>query len=329
MERMYQITNKLLFPVLLVLLFPLGTWAHPGIGIVKDSKGVIYYTDLKQVWKIEPNGKKQVVVPGVHTHELYIDSLDRLFGEHLWYNGERLDTWGHYVWRLDPNGVMDTVIGPEAGFLENYSFVRDAKGNMYWVERFTVSRFKKKAPDGTIATLTEGKYKDVRWLHATPAGVLYFIDLANLYKIDPSGKISLLAKDVSQKSLAFAGTGRAHMLFGIWTDKQDNVYVANYSGQVIKRIKPDGTIENVASSKAPWGPTGGVFDDENNLWVLECSYTNDVRVRKVAPSELGRQQRGTMVFYNYLLPFLMGVSILVLVFLLLRKGWKRLHAQAG
>jgi hypothetical protein len=326
---MSQITNKLLYRLLLVLLFPLGTWAHPGIGIVKDSKGAIYYTDLKQVWKIAPDGKKHVVVPGVHTHELYIDSLDRLFGEHLWYNGERLNTWGHYVWRLDPNGALDTVNGPEAGFLENYSFVRDAKGNMYWVERYTVSRFKKKAPDGSLTTLAEGKYENVKWLHVTTIGVLYFLDQGDLYKIDPSGKTSRLAKDVSQKSHAFAGTARNHMLFGVWTDKQDNVYVANYSGQVVKRVKPDGTIENMVYSKAPWAPTGGVFDDKGNLWVLECSFTNDVRVRKVGPSELDGQQRNTVVFKNYLLPFLIGVSILVMVLLLLRKRWRRFGTQAG
>ena len=44
--------------------------AHPGIGIVKDSKGNIFYTDLKQVWKIDYNEKKTAVVNDVHTHEL-------------------------------------------------------------------------------------------------------------------------------------------------------------------------------------------------------------------------------------------------------------------
>lgn len=34
-----------------------GIWAHPGIGIVMDSKGNVFYTDLKQVWKIDPLGK--------------------------------------------------------------------------------------------------------------------------------------------------------------------------------------------------------------------------------------------------------------------------------
>lgn len=66
--------------------------AHPGIGIVKDSKGNIFYTDLKQVWKITPDAIKTIAVKGVHTHELFIDEQDNLFGEHLWYNGEAKDT---------------------------------------------------------------------------------------------------------------------------------------------------------------------------------------------------------------------------------------------
>jgi hypothetical protein len=44
--------------------------AHPGIGIVKDSKGNIYYTDLAKVWKVTASGEKSVVVDRVHTHEL-------------------------------------------------------------------------------------------------------------------------------------------------------------------------------------------------------------------------------------------------------------------
>ena len=62
--------------------------AHPGIGIVVDSRGNVFYTDLKQVWRIAPDGTRSVAVPGVHTHELYLDAQDNLFGQHLWYEGE-------------------------------------------------------------------------------------------------------------------------------------------------------------------------------------------------------------------------------------------------
>ncbi|MDP9229560.1 MAG: hypothetical protein M3O67_02675 [Bacteroidota bacterium] len=53
--------NIFLFLVMF-LLFISHLFAHPGIGIVKDSKGNIYYTDLKHVWKISTDGNRTVVV---------------------------------------------------------------------------------------------------------------------------------------------------------------------------------------------------------------------------------------------------------------------------
>jgi hypothetical protein len=102
-----------------------------------DSRGSVYYTDLKQVWKLSPDGSKSVVVPRVHTHELFIDFQDNLYGEHLWYEGEATKTWGHRVWRLAADGTRTDVIPARAGFREDrgdFSFVRDAKGSMYWAD---------------------------------------------------------------------------------------------------------------------------------------------------------------------------------------------------
>ena len=109
--------------------------AHPGVGIVMDSKGNVYYTDLKQVWKIDTKGLKEVVVNNVHTHELAIDENDNLYGEHLWYEGEQVNTWGHYVWKYHPASGFQKVIKDTEGFLAHYSFVRDGMGNMYWANR--------------------------------------------------------------------------------------------------------------------------------------------------------------------------------------------------
>ena len=162
--------------------------AHPGIGIVKDSKGNIYYTDLAKVWKISLDGSKTVVVSGVHTHELYIDEHDNLYGEHLWYNGESKDTWGHYVWCLKNTGELVKEIKPTEGFLSNYSFVRDSSGNMYWVERFTTSRIMKKTKDGAITKLIEGNFGFISWLTCIKNGSLYFTESNKLHKLSPDGK---------------------------------------------------------------------------------------------------------------------------------------------
>jgi hypothetical protein len=237
--------------------------AHPGIGIVKDSKGNIYYTDLKQVWKLSKDGTKTIAVPNVHTHELFMDDHDNLYGEHLWYNGERLNTWGHYVWCLHANGRLDSVIKPSEGFLENYSFVRDSAGNMYWAERFKISKIRKKTPGGEIRTIAEGKFKDIRWMYANSAGVVYFVDLLDVYIIEPGKPARLIAEDISSNTnLLSAITDSRHELMGIWTDKEENIFVANYSGQVVKKISNDGMVSKIAFSMAPWSPTGGVFDEE-------------------------------------------------------------------
>ena len=46
-----------------ILLFGVLTLqAHPGIGIVQDTQGNIFYTDLVHVWKISPDGERNIAV---------------------------------------------------------------------------------------------------------------------------------------------------------------------------------------------------------------------------------------------------------------------------
>ena len=129
---MAQVRLKLAALVLVVLVAAGRGWAHPGWGIVVDARGNVYYTDLKQVWKIAPGGARSVVVSGVHTHELYLDAAGTLHGEHLWYDGAR-QKWGHYLWELTADGKL-TRHPPQSGFRTDVSFVRDSAGTMYWYE---------------------------------------------------------------------------------------------------------------------------------------------------------------------------------------------------
>src|SRR5918993_6109410 len=127
--------NNLLF---LLVLFPAIANAHPGIGIVKDSKGNIYYTDLQQVWKIA-NGSKAILIPGVHTHELYIDNKDHLYGEGGYYD-DKTKKFYHYLWVYRQNGKIDTVIGMKEAYVDHdFSLTRDNNGNEYFVKRYTAN----------------------------------------------------------------------------------------------------------------------------------------------------------------------------------------------
>jgi hypothetical protein len=80
-------------------------------------KGVVFFTDTQRVWRIAPDGTKSVVVPDVHTHELYVDADGNLFGEHLRYVNER---WEHRVWKRSPDGTVTEVIAMRSGFRDDH-----------------------------------------------------------------------------------------------------------------------------------------------------------------------------------------------------------------
>jgi hypothetical protein len=258
--------------------------AHPSVSVVRDSRGNIYYSDLKQVWQLTPAGKKSIAVPNVHTHELYVDAGDNLFGEHLWYEGEATDKWGHYVWRRAASGRIDKVIPAREGFLTNYSFVRDRAGTMYWADRKTKA-IRKRLPDGRVTThATAGLTDNVRWMIATPGGTLYLIDDGALKQVAPDGRVSIRARGLRDSGvLDLIPLGPSHSLQGIWADAEENVYVACSSGRVVKRVDRAGHVTPIARSLAPWAPTGGMIAPNGDLWIQEVA-GYDVRLRKIGPN---------------------------------------------
>ncbi|HUO85415.1 MAG TPA: hypothetical protein VM534_09910 [Thermoanaerobaculia bacterium] len=266
--------------ILLILLVGSPLFAHPCVGIVRDSRGNLYYTDLKQVWKISPDGKKSIVVKNVHSHELAIDADDKLYGEHLWYEGEATDRWGHRVWRLSPDGKLTDIIPSREGFLKDYGFVRDRAGNVYWkTDRAILER----NPEGKIRSRARGDFRDARQMTSTADGVLYLVDGADVKRIDRDGRTTLLARNLRERRLLdpFTWFFDNHNLMGIWVDARENVYVAVSGGKIVKRIAPDGTVSVAARSKGRWSPTGGLVTPEGDLWVLEWGQPSKARVRRV------------------------------------------------
>ena len=68
---------------IILLLADAAAEAHPGVGIVQDRRGNVFFTDLKRVWRITADGQMSVWLPDVHTHELCLAAEDSLYGEHL------------------------------------------------------------------------------------------------------------------------------------------------------------------------------------------------------------------------------------------------------
>ena len=269
--------------VAVALAIPRAAFAHPGIGIVMDKRGNVFYTDLAQVWRIAPDGHRTVAVKGVHTHELSFDEDGNLYGEHLWYEGEATDRWGHYVWRLRPDGVLDTIVGPRAGFrTPEISFVRDSSGTSYWVDPEKVESIQKLGADGVIAVHARHPLRRVGWMHAAPDGTLYLMDEGDLLRVSPSGEVTTLVAGLAKRSRMQPHVSQEHAIMGLWSDGDGNVYVASYATREVKLVTSRGMVSVVRKSGLGWGPTGGLVAPNGDLWVLESSVTNAVRVRRFA-----------------------------------------------
>lgn len=256
------------------VLLALPLLAHPPVSVVIDAHGNVYYSDLQQVWRVAPDGTKSVAVPNVHTHELYMNPQGTLFGEHLWYNGDATKTWGHYVWQRDPAGRV-TLLRPRTdGHPSNYGFAHDRAGTMYWLDRER-GQILKKAPRGPV-TRVVGELKAMRWLHATPGGTLYVVDGTDLVRVR-NGKAVRFVRNIT--------TAERHTILGLWTDAAENVYLADYTNRQVKRVTPAGAVSTFTRSTPPWSPIGGAFAPNGDLWLLEATFTNEVRVRRVPRSK--------------------------------------------
>ena len=261
----------------LLLLAAVTVSGHPSVSVVIDSRGNIYYSDLTQIWRVAPNGTRTIVVPHVHSHELYLDAGDTLYGENVWYNGEARNTWGNAVWKRTSDGRISFIHPPRAGFNEDTSFVRDDAGNQYFAVR-DKGEVRKKTLDGRVMTMARAPFKDIRWMTVSSSGVVYLIDLLDLLRVTPDGRVTTIARDLSSHALI---GGDRHRVQGLWLDRAGNVYVAASADRLVKRIAPNGRVDAVAKSTFPWSPSGGAIAPNGDLWILEYSITNQQRVRKV------------------------------------------------
>ena len=287
--------RRLLFAI---CLLSATAFAHPSVSVVIDSKGNVFYSDLKQVWRVDPQGNKSVVVPGVHTHELWLDSSDALYGEHLWYTGPQDGSgkWFHRVWKRTPDGHISDVIPATQGFRTTFSFVRDAAGNGYMAgESEGSSRSYVRLIDsggharilaGGASGLRDGRgaeagFEQILWMNFGADGNLYVVDHGNVRRVTRDGVVTTIGRNIAEHSRLEVMVNRQHDVMGLCADAAGNVYVAVSGARQIKKIGADGKVTVFARSTYPWSPTG-IAVSGKKAYILEYADPFAVRIRSLA-----------------------------------------------
>lgn len=246
--------------------------AHPGVGLVQDSRGTLFFTDLVHVWQVGRDGRKTIAVRNVHTHELALDADDNLYGEDLRYEGEATNHWHHRVWRRSPDGRVTDLFGTRPGFRDDYGLARDRRGTQYWLQPEN-GRVRCRTPDGTVTTIQPNTdLPRLSRLAVSPDGsALYLSSSHALFR---------LALDGTCTALLRYQTGTPHALMGLWPAPDGSVYVADYAAQAIVQVRAE-KASIVARTESPWSPSAVLRGREGALWILEYSGTNEARLRRV------------------------------------------------
>lgn len=277
---------KFLFGFLCSGLGLLSLHAHPGIGLVYDGEHTLYYTDLDHVWKFDMrSGESRIFVENVHTHELAMDAAGNLYGEHFWYE-EELDVFKHYIWRTDREGAFNKIREEQEGENTDFGFVRD---NMFasYVLSARNGHFEIIKKDSSSSNVWQEMELGIPgWGYVTPEGDFLFSDYPRIYAAN-ADEVKVIAEDLSASRIPFSLQDKTHHIYGIWTDRNGTIYTALYGGRQVVRIGTDGVVERVLSTGLLWSPVNGVFDKDDQLWLMEARMDGVVRLRKVEMDQLG------------------------------------------
>jgi sugar lactone lactonase YvrE len=241
------------------------------------------------------------------------------------------DTGNSIIRKITPSGVVTTVAGtpgvtgttdgPGSVALFNYpcGIAIDPSGNLWVADTYNctirkitpqgiVSTFAGQAPSASIpspinagstnATGTSAKFNFPRGIACDGMGNIYVADTLNdtVRKITPAAVVTTIAGSPNNTPQSLDGTGTAARFdypYGIASDVNGNLWVADTSGQTIRSVTPTGvvtTLSGLAGNAGSNGGTGSVarfnqpasiaVDSSGNLYVAD--YVNST-IRLISP----------------------------------------------
>jgi hypothetical protein len=201
--------------------------------------------------------------------------------------------------------------GMAAEFSDPQGVAVDSAGNIYVVDTYNCT-VRKVTPAGVVTTLagtpgvvgsTDGTGPGASFRYPLGAAVdasgnVYVVDSGNatLRKITPAGAVTTLAGAAGSPGYAdgTGGAARFNQPWGVATDANGNIYVADTNNQVIRMVTPAGVVTTLAGTPILAGsadgtgaaagfnyPEGLAIDLSGNLYVADAV---NQTIRKVSPS---------------------------------------------
>ncbi|NND71692.1 MAG: hypothetical protein HKN43_08935 [Rhodothermales bacterium] len=252
--------------------------AHPPFSIVVNSNGQVYYSDLENIWMVDTDGSKRIVLHHIHNHELWLDDDDNLYGEDVQNVGEN---YRHRVWRLDTNSDLSNVVEWTSGHpsdIGGIATIRNHRNESVILQRPERAIVVGRESASPRYISLDGIDGHIHELTISPSGDIFVAIGSTIYRIEDGAiTVDLYTPIDIERSLKFRFVHDRHALMGMYATDTD-VYVSVYAGQYMVRIDESRKIHDGYRSAGGWSPSGVSVDDTGNVWVLEFSLRNQARV---------------------------------------------------
>ncbi|MDB5851767.1 MAG: hypothetical protein JWP29_5519, partial [Rhodoferax sp.] len=192
------------------------------------------------------------------------------------------DGFNKLIRKITPAGIVSTFAGRQgvqgrddgpgtsATFVQPAGIATDALGNVYVTELYIIRKI---TPDGTVSTLAgsglngskdgigvEATFGIPQGIAVDAAGNVYVMDITNLRKITPNGRVTTMA-GVGNEPGSTDGIGIAARFFfasGLTISAAGDLYASDYS--TIRKISLNGySIDKILPQGLSFDPTTGII----------------------------------------------------------------------
>jgi hypothetical protein len=278
---------RVLLAILLALLAS-AAQAHPPYGLVADSRGNVYFSDLEAVWRLAPDGRLDLFRPaseGFHVHELTLAADGAVEGDVNGYD-PATETFSTGLWNRSADGLERWLLEPPTAPPRGLGTFSDSRGNRYtaqWVssEDRRTMLFRRSAdervdllygPSDAARRFRQVLISSVGGMAATADGGMLFADGRALRRVSSAGEVTTLheaSEGTAFRGISIAPDGRA--------------LAADFAGKAVVAVSSDGTAELLYREPDAWLPTAALIVG-GRLLVLEANsdhHAQDDRVRLI------------------------------------------------
>ena len=270
-----------------------GALAHPGSGIVVDSRGNVFVADISRgLLKFTPDGRVAIVLREAG-HWLAVDA-DRKFSRMDFQQSEH---WPRWFKHRNPPGSELALVSDGGSPL-----VIHRDGNLYYVtndDRMVPGGLQigRLSPDGKLALVAPvlkahaDELGGIKGLASGPDDSLYAVTPGAVLKVTLDGTFEIV-----RQSIVVPGCDRylppnmprTHepFLSGLVVSPRGDIYLAATGCRAVLKLDPNGRVSTVLNAETPWSPTGLALHGED-LYVAEWTNAHSEqhdyrpRVRKV------------------------------------------------